>query len=103
MIRTLKSIIRRYLVRQPALHWSDIIPYALVAMRMTPAASHGLPPCTIIMGGGSVLPSQLPGGLDDVPGEDATPWQEAAYFDAMVHRTEHIRKHTAARLTRRDK
>ena len=73
MIRTLKSVIRRYLGRQPTLEWSDIIPYALVALRMTPAAAHGLPPFTVITGGVPVLPSQLPEEDLEVPAGDATP------------------------------
>jgi hypothetical protein len=103
MIRTLKSVVRRYLGRQPTLFWSDVIPYALVALRMTPASAHGLPPFTVITGGIPVLPSQLPEDADELPGEDATPQEEADYMAAMARRIEEIRERTGASLSRRER
>lgn len=61
MIRTLKDIIRREGVLEAG-YWSDALPLALASMRMTSAASHGLPPFTVVTGQYPSLPSHL---LDD--------------------------------------
>jgi hypothetical protein len=49
MIRTFKDIMRREGVLEVG-WWSDALAIALAAMRMTSAASHGLPPFTIVTG-----------------------------------------------------
>ncbi|HKT22925.1 MAG TPA: transposase family protein, partial [Nitrososphaerales archaeon] len=49
MIRTFKDILRREGIMEDG-YWSDILPMALTAMRMTTAASHGFPPFTIVTG-----------------------------------------------------
>jgi Integrase core domain len=49
MIRTLKDIIRREGVLEAGF-WSDALPLALTAMRMTSAESHGLPPFSVVTG-----------------------------------------------------
>ena len=58
-IRTLKDVVRRQMTAHPTSYWSDAIPYALLAMRMTTSRAHGLPPFTIITGSYPSLPSML--------------------------------------------
>lgn len=57
-----REAVRKYLARYPAAYWSDIVPYALMAMRHTPARAHGFPPFTVLTGLVPVLASdvQLP-------------------------------------------
>ena len=59
MIRTLKDTIRRQQTLNPASYWSDAVPYALLALRMTAAGAHKLPPYTIVTGRYPSLPSHL--------------------------------------------
>ena len=103
MIGVLKAVIRKYMGRQPAWQWSDIVPYALMALRLAPARSHGLPPFTILTGQVPVLPSELPLEPLDEPLTDATPKEEAAYVAEMVARVDQLREATAARLSRGDR
>ena len=70
----MKDVIRRQMTAHPASYWSDAIPLALLAMRMTTARAHGLPPYTIVTGSYPCLPSMLLEGnpQDELP-DDATP------------------------------
>ena len=56
----LKIVIRKYLAEHHDSYWSDIVPYALMAMRMTIHLAHNLPPFTIVTGRYPALPSHIP-------------------------------------------
>ena len=70
----MKDVIRRQMTAHPASYWSDAVPYALLAMRMTTSRAHGLHLYTIVTGSYPCLPSMLLEGnpQDELP-DDATP------------------------------
>jgi hypothetical protein len=93
VIQTLKAVIRRLLDMEPHSYWSDHVPYALMALRMAPAASHGFPPFTVVTGGVPLLPSTLPEDPLEVP-EDPTPEGEEQFVEEVLRRVSRIREET---------
>lgn len=75
-IRTLKDVLRKYLAKNPASYWSDMVPYALLAMRMTVHSAHGMPPFTVVTGRYPSLPSHILPELSQPPGEPAEEEEE---------------------------
>jgi len=88
----------------PASYWSDAIPYALLALRMTTARGHGLPPYSVITGSYPSLPSMLLEGANS-PGElpdDATPEQEVAYATGVNDTVSRLVSEVKSRMDRAD-
>lgn len=63
MIRTIKDITRRQLTQYPDSYWSDHLPVALLALRMTTHRALNLPPFMVITGTMATPPSYL---LEDI-------------------------------------
>ena len=101
MIRSIKDVVRRFLTREKTAFWSDALPYCLMAARLTPAASHGFPPFTVVTGTTPVLPTQLP-GLADAP-DDPTPDSEEQFVEELFGLASRIREDTKERLEKRDR
>ena len=57
-IRALRATIRKYMAEYPGAQWTDVLPYALIALRLTAQRAHGFPPFTIITGRVPILPDQ---------------------------------------------
>jgi Integrase core domain len=100
-IRVFREVIRKYLGQHPTAYWTDIVPYALMALRHTPVRAHGFPPFTVLTGMVPVLASdvQLP-AVPELP-EDATEQQEEEYTLAIIERIESLMDVTRERLDRR--
>lgn len=102
-IRTLRSILRKYLAAHPEAYWTDVLPFALIVLRHTAQRAHGLPPFTIVTGRIPILPSSLPGDLPpDLP-EDATEAEEEAYATTLFEMVEALRTATGQRLSSNDR
>jgi hypothetical protein len=94
-------VIRKYLSEHPAAYWSDILPYALMALRHTPVRAHGFPPFTVLMGMVPILASDIQMPPVTELREDATEQQEEEYALAIIERIESLREVTQERLDRR--
>ena len=95
----MKDVIRRGLAVEPASYWSDHVPGALIALRLSAARSHGYPPFTVVTGLIPVLPSDAttvpaPALLPD----DVTPVQEKAYAEAVARTASFLHQIIKARL-----
>ena len=90
MICTLKSVIRKYLTAYPWSYWTDILPYALIALRMTTAASHKMPLFTLVVGRHPMLPSHINLADSQYPSEP-TGEEELGYAALVIRETEKLR------------
>ena len=102
-IRALRATIRKYMAEYPGAQWTDVLPYALIALRLTAQRAHGFPPFTIITGRVPILPATLPQEPPEDLGDDATPAQEAAYTDGLYSIVKEVMDTTSVRLQHSDR
>jgi hypothetical protein len=84
----------------PTSYWSDHVPSALLALRLTIHRRVGIPPFTIITGAVATPPSYL---LEDVPGlpAEATEEEIERYVGWVMGRVSKIRNHVTTKLRAR--